>query len=103
MNKKEMAQKFESLKNDKDFAEQMAMVETVQDVQEIFAKNGIELSVEDIERSMAFAQAKEANGELSEEMLDDVSGGFVFALVGAWTLFNVAIFGGAYKLSRSGR
>lgn len=62
-----------------DFAEKLKLVESPEDVQKLFADNGVELSLEDI-KNIAMESMKNADdGEIDEEDLDNVSGGFVLS------------------------
>ncbi|MGN0585464.1 MAG: hypothetical protein ACI4JD_08420 [Ruminococcus sp.] len=85
-----------------DFAEKLKLVESPEDVQKLFADNGVELSLEDIE-NMAMESMKNADdGEIDEDDLDNVSGGFVttacFVIGGASLCFYSSV--GYHKLKR---
>lgn len=60
-----------------EFLEKLKGVNTDEECQKLFADNGVELSIDDI-RMMVEESAKAAKtGELSDEDLDNVSGGII--------------------------
>lgn len=68
----------------KDFQEEASACKTMQDFHALFLRKGVEISEEetvDLISKIAVEKQRADNGELSEEALDDVSGGV--ALTGA--------------------
>lgn len=61
-----------------DFLEKLKAIENDEECQKLFAENGVELSLEDIQLMVKeSAQASGENGELSADELENVSGGSV--------------------------
>ena len=91
--------KFMELLNNKDFAVKLLSQETPEDVQKLFAENGLDISMEEIDKlgqALAAAQAEETQEELSEEQLMGVSGGVIdWIIVGK---IVVAVGGAAVSL-----
>lgn len=65
---------FEHLMNNEDFMKKLETAENVEAMQEVFAAYGAEVSAEDLNRALALVNVGE-NEELSEDMLEGVSGG----------------------------
>ena len=68
-------QKFAEVFADKEFAEKVLALTEPEDVQKAFADKGIDLSIEDV-KAIGRMLAENQDGELSEEALLDVAGGF---------------------------
>jgi len=69
-------EKLQALLNDDSFAEGYSAAETKEDLQKLFADNGIEMSMEDIDSLLAdIPEEKNGDGELSDETLENVAGG----------------------------
>jgi len=64
----------ENLLNSETFMEAASGIQTLEQLQKLFAQNGVELTMEELKALTASAGA-EANGELSDEELDNVAGG----------------------------
>lgn len=62
---------------DKGFCENMAMCSTVDELVELFASGGIEIDPAEMEDALAASQVAQGNGELNEDDLDNVAGGYV--------------------------
>lgn len=85
---KENIEKIKELLASEEFGNEVKDYETEEELQAAFARHGVELSVEDV-RAIC-AQVYVANGgELSDEELDDVAGGF--ALTGALLLAGAVV------------
>lgn len=74
--------KLEELMKDEAFVKAMFSKESSEEVQKLFAENGVELTMEEIEGLAAaiLQAAPEGNGELSEDALDSVAGGRIIWL-----------------------
>lgn len=77
-----MEEKLAKLVNNVSFVEAVKQVETPEDMQSVLKQYNVEMSVEEIIQMIDVMKELKKNGnesELSEEMLDDVSGGVVVA------------------------
>ena len=74
-----MEAKIKELYENEEFIAKMKQADTSEDVKNVFAEYGVELSVEDIEEIYNECVNAE-NGELGEENLDQVSGGSFIAI-----------------------
>lgn len=73
-----------------EFMNKLGLANSHEDVQKLFAENGVELSLDDIEAMCQQSIALSTNGELSEKDMDQVAGGYV---VGTIACFYVASVG----------
>jgi len=74
------------LESDQDFANKLFSLETPEEVQNLLKEQGIDFSLEEINilRDMLVkALEKGENGELSDEALEGVAGGWVFGAISA--------------------
>lgn len=63
---------------DESFGEEIKDIETIEDMQAVFARHGVEMTLEEVKSVMV--QAAVASGaELDEELLEDVAGGGILA------------------------
>lgn len=69
---KDVEEKLRELDNDKEFLSELEKAKTNDELIEVFRKNGIDLTIKDIDDFLKLAVKAE---ELSEEELNDVSGG----------------------------
>ena len=75
--------RFDQLLADKKFVEQMLAQQTAEDVQKLFNDTGVDFTLEDVnEIGEQLNRAANSNEELSEEALEDVSGGFAITVAG---------------------
>ena len=83
MERKELEEKLNSIKDDKEFWAMLFEQDTPDKIQAAFSTKGIDLSINEVEQLVAFtADALENNnGELKEEELDNVAGGFSFTAI----------------------
>lgn len=65
------------LENDKEFVKAIGDMEDPYEVQKAFAEKGIDLTIEDISTIARTCASLAESGELDEEVLENVSGGFV--------------------------
>ena len=77
--------KLEGLQNVEAFEQEMTAVNSVEEMQKLLSKYGVEMSAEEIE-SLA-QDANKVEGELNEDALDDVAGGVSFS---PWVTRKVA-------------
>lgn len=72
----------EELMKDEAFLDAMFSKESSEEVQKLFAENGVGLTMEEVEDLAAaiLEAAPEGNGELSEDALDSVAGGRIIWL-----------------------
>jgi len=90
MNQDELKAKMEEAVKDEAFVNQLAEAENAEEAQKLFESKGISLSLEEVE---AIAnQLKSANGELSDDALENVSGGLVtpVIIIGGIVLYGIA-------------
>ena len=88
-----------TLMNNKEFMKSIAMADTVEELQALFAANGLEMTIEEIEQALESVSAQPADGELSEESLDNVNGGVVVCGTILVTSAFVTFVGSAGKLA----
>ena len=76
MNNEQLA----ALMENEQFTAEMEKAESAEQFQEVFARYGVDLSLEEIRKEMKQAEeaAENADGELSEDALEDVAGGITF-------------------------
>ena len=86
------AAKIQALEQSGTFEQELAKVNTPEEMQALFASYGIEMTLEEVRAMVAEAvKMNEAqDGELSEEALDNVAGGVWYVVVGKWALKTVA-------------
>ena len=71
-----------------------------EELQEVFRKNGLEMTIEEVvDLCGKIARQMEAgeNGEISEDALEDVTGGIAWALIGLGVLCVGAVALGIYN------
>lgn len=73
----EKNQKLQELKNDQAFISKLSECKSGENLMEVFSEHGINFSEDELEIIKKMAEAEQANGELSEEALENVSGGVV--------------------------
>ena len=89
--KNELMEKLGGLQNQESFEQELAQVATPEDMQKLFAKHGVELTLDEVREVVNQASAQNKD-ELSAEDLDDVAGGawwvpvakFVVSTVASW-------------------
>lgn len=82
------------------FKKEAESLKTAEELQELFHKNGLEMTIEEVvDLCGKIAHQMEAgnDGEISEEALDDVTGGVAWALVGLGVLCIGAVALGIYN------
>ena len=57
----------------------IANAASAEELQQIFANEGLEVSLEEIHSAIAMLAANEENGELTDSQLDNVAGGIALA------------------------
>jgi hypothetical protein len=97
-------EKFNKLMEDKAFVEKMLGQETQEDVQKLFAENGVEMTMEEVgQLGETLNKCFDKLGdELDESALEDVSGGFFITLgagVTGWAVAKAVIGIGAAGLA----
>lgn len=86
-----MEEKIRKLYNDSSFTAELVAARTFEDASALFERNGVNISAEKLEKIAAEALGNE--GEvLSEDMLDNVSGGGILVALGC--------IAGGYALGR---
>lgn len=68
-------EKLQELENDREFAAKMEAAECTRDVISVLKEFGIEATEEELVAVLAEQEMAMENGELSEDMLDNVAGG----------------------------
>ena len=70
-------EKLNALLNSEAFEQEMAMVNSLEEMQALFARNGVELTSEEIVALCKQINVLACEGELGEDDLEDVSGGAI--------------------------
>ena len=72
--------------NDEEFVKELLSLDAAEEIQALLKTKGIELDLDQIEKAKAFIAKKlalvEAGDELSDDDLDEVSGGFAITTLG---------------------
>jgi hypothetical protein len=87
-----------SLLKNEDFLQRIAKADTKEELQSLLAAEGIEMSFEEIDKALEAAAKQAQDGEMNEEMLENVSGGVVVAGTILVTSAFVTFIGSAGKL-----
>ena len=90
--------KLEELIQDEAFRREMSACTELKQIADLFAKEGISVTEEELKQTMAEVQSQ-MNGELGEEELDNVAGGIAVATCGAYLLWGAGtcFISAAYK------
>ena len=72
----DVMKKLEALQDNEAFVQEMAMVNSSEELQEVLKKHGVELTMAEIEELVTLV-SKQSEGELSDADLDDISGGVI--------------------------
>lgn len=95
--------KLKALFEDKEFGAKFREIEDFAEMKKLFADNGVEISDEDLKKGLEIVLKNAENqntDELTEEQMEEVSGGFV-----GWIIFGgaCAVVSGvsAYKLRKA--
>ena len=91
MSQEELKAKMEEAVKDEAFMNQLAEAENAEEAQKLFESKGISLSLEEV-KALA-SQLKSASGELSDDALENVSGGLatpVLVIIGGTVLLKIA-------------
>ena len=91
MTQDELKAKMEEAVKDEAFMNQLAEAENAEEAQKLFESKGISLSLEEV-KALA-SQLKSASGELSDDALENVSGGLatpVLVIIGGTVLLKIA-------------
>ena len=92
MYNKEFVDSLNSLLSDSSFVEKLSEVETVEEITTLFAERGLTVEDTDLEQILVGIRKYADNDELSEDMLEDVSGGFAISgLICAGAMIGSAI------------
>ncbi len=75
-----MEKKIEALFGNQEFVEKLAAMETIDDMAEALQAEGVEITANELEAALVRAQ-KVQDGEMSEDDLDNVSGGIITPLL----------------------
>ena len=94
----DIQERINKLMEKKEFAEEFSKASNAQEVVDLFNRNGIEVPMEIAEE--LFIPAIHADGELSEEMLDDVAGGGSFGAAAGGAIGNGIFYGAGYLGAR---
>jgi predicted ribosomally synthesized peptide with nif11-like leader len=104
MSQDEMQKKIEALVNDAEFAAKLSQCETCDEIAALFGTEGIEVSGEELEKGMERISVQNENGEIGEDDLEQVSGGFLVTgtsfLVGC-ICYSIATVGYAIHLAKN--
>ncbi len=84
------SEQFNALMNDQDFVVKMLSQESAEDVQKLYAENGVELTMDEVKAlGEALDKVDQPEGELDEDALENVSGGVLTALAVAKCIIGV--------------
>ena len=75
MNREELTEKLNELMEDQQFAEKLGAAESVEDMVRVLGEYGVTVTPEELDGMLT---AVPAGGELSEEDLENVSGGLIY-------------------------
>lgn len=78
MSNEEMSQKLEELASNESFIEALKKAENKDDIRKTFSAFGVDMTDEEVDSFMAEAEKMFENDEISEEGLEQVSGGLLF-------------------------
>lgn len=97
-----MEKKIENLFGNEAFMEKFMALNTPEEIQALFAENGVEVSAEELHELIQEAMGKDA--ELNTEQLDNVNGGGAVSIAwlllkGTWA-FAVKVYGSPEKAVR---
>lgn len=89
----------EMLKNDTELMEALEKAQSAEEIAALLRAKGYEVTDENAQAAFAY---KNGDGELSEEMLDDVAGGLLIetVIVGGYIIGTIAVYGTAFALSK---
>ena len=76
MNEKEILEKLQEAQNDQNFVDELNAQTTVEGLQEVFKKKGIDLTIDQINEIVATVNTN-TEEEISEAGLENVSGGII--------------------------
>lgn len=71
----DLFEKLEAMENMDDLRQELAMVCTVEELQQILVNHGVELTLDEVNALAAMASANRTEGELTDLELDHVVGG----------------------------
>ena len=87
---------FVKLMENEAFVKEMLAQENEEAVQKLYAKNGVELTLEEVREVGKALNSMDSDGELDAAALDDVAGGVVITAATCWAVAKTAIaVGGA--------
>lgn len=90
----EKNKKIEEIFKNEEKVKYLCSLNTPEEAQKAFAEEGVDLTLDELnELRDAIIRAIDNKGELSEDDLEQASGGFIIA--GLWTLATWAVTGGA--------
>lgn len=84
----------EKLAEDEVFVKELGAAHTPEEVKTVFNAYGMEMTLEEAVAIIEAAQAG-ADGELSEENLDNVTGGILVSTLGAWLVYSACVYAAA--------
>ena len=96
-----ISEQIKTLFENEAFVEKFTNAEDLSEIKQLFADNGVEMSDDEVKQFVeaVLSLAEKGVGEMSEDQLDNVAGGFV-----GWVVLGVAagVVGGtcAYKLRK---
>lgn len=94
MTQTELKKKLDELNENEEFVSRMAECESIEEMVSLFGEQGIIVDADELESALKFSAVQSEDGELSEDSLENVSGGIAFAtLCAAWMCCNIVIAG----------
>jgi predicted ribosomally synthesized peptide with nif11-like leader len=95
MNQNEMQKQIKKLLETPEFSDKLSQCETYDEIATLFSNEGIEVTGDELESAMAQVSAQSENGELSEESMEQVAGGFL-SVASAALIATIVINGAPY-------
>lgn len=92
-------EKLTAVLENKEFVTSLQDLQTPEEIQQAFATQGMEFTVEDIKELGEAMAAQSETGELEEDALDQVAGGIVITSATIWAAAKVTFAVGAAGLS----
>lgn len=84
----------EKLAENEAFVKELGAAHTPEEVKAVFSRYGVEMTLEEAAAIIEAAKTG-ADGELSEDSLDAVSGGILVSTLGAWLVYSACVYAAA--------
>lgn len=84
----------EKLAENEAFVKELGAAHTPKEVKAVFTNYGVDMTLEEAAAIIEAAKT-EADGKLSEDSLDAVSGGILVSTLGAWLVYSACVYAAA--------